>query len=29
MDEGATFFWQNWQTDDPEERLFYKIFQNY
>lgn len=28
MDEGVTF-WQDWQTDDPEERLFYKIFQNY
>ena len=28
MDEGVTF-WQDWQTDDREERLFYKIFQNY
>ena len=27
MDEGVTF-WQDWQTDDPEARLFYKIFQN-
>lgn len=27
MDEGVTF-WQDWQTDDPETRLFYKIFQN-
>lgn len=27
MDEGSTF-WQDWQTDDPETRLFYKIFQN-
>lgn len=28
MDEGVTF-WQDWQTDDPEARLLYKIFQNY
>ena len=28
MDEGVTF-WQDWQTDDRDERLFYKIFQNY
>ena len=28
MDEGVTC-WQDWQTDDPEERLLYKIFQNY
>ncbi len=28
MDEGVTF-WQDWQTDDLEERLLYKIFQNY
>lgn len=27
MDEGVTF-WQDWQTNDPEARLFYKIFQN-
>lgn len=27
MDEGVTF-WQDQQTDDPEARLFYKIFQN-
>lgn len=27
MDEGVTF-WQDWQTDDPEARLLYKIFQN-
>lgn len=27
MDEGVTF-WQDWQTDDPEARLFYEIFQN-
>lgn len=27
MGEGVTF-WQDWQTDDPETRLFYKIFQN-
>lgn len=27
MDEGV-MFWQDWQTDDPETRLFYKIFQN-
>lgn len=26
--EGATF-WQDWETDDPEARLLYKIFQNY
>ena len=25
--EGVTF-WQDWQTDDPEARLLYKIFQN-
>ena len=28
IDEGATF-WQDWETDDPEARLLYKIFQNY
>lgn len=28
MDEGVTF-WQDWQTNDRDERLFYKIFQNY
>lgn len=28
MNEGVTF-WQDWQTDDPEARLLYKIFQNY
>lgn len=28
MDEGVTF-WQDWETDDPEARLLYKIFQNY
>lgn len=27
MGEGVTF-WQDWQTDDPEARLIYKIFQN-
>ena len=27
MKEGVTF-WQDWQTNDPEARLFYKIFQN-
>lgn len=28
IDEGVTF-WQDWETDDPEARLLYKIFQNY
>lgn len=27
VDEGVTF-WQDWQTDNPEARLLYKIFQN-
>lgn len=27
INESVTF-WQDWQTDDPEARLFYKIFQN-
>lgn len=26
--EGVTF-WQDWETDNPEARLPYKIFQNY
>lgn len=28
IEEGAAF-WQDWETDDPESRLLYKIFQNY
>lgn len=29
MFNGKTTISRNWQTDDPESRLLYKIFQNY